>query len=234
MKNIQIPAIDCNSSFLSNCNFGSSLVVFFKSLIYVFFFSWQDDSDDSSCDKWETNNSSSEINDHSYLRAKGQGTEPSAPVKYKNVKQGFEDIDVVSCDQPGTSRTNKENIPIILLQPQTRHENISLPVKKKRGRKPGSKSQRSKPYSVRSIVVSPRYTTPTLKHPERYPDLINYTDYDDDRTFVRNTSKDVMWSSTQPFQETLEYQVLKSIHDRQSIISTRTTNFPQLVRIHRP
>lgn len=51
----------------------------------------------------------------------------------------------------------------------------------------------------------------TLKRLELYPDLIYFNDEVDDYEYpyLRNTSKDVMWSSTLPFQESLEYQELK-------------------------
>ncbi|KAG8189747.1 hypothetical protein JTE90_012922 [Oedothorax gibbosus] len=53
----------------------------------------------------------------------------------------------------------------------------------------------------------------TLKHPDLYPNLIFYQE-EDDYPFLRNTSRDVMWSSTLPFQESMEYQELKETYVR--------------------
>ncbi|XP_015928821.1 heat shock factor protein 2-like [Parasteatoda tepidariorum] len=85
------------------------------------------------------------------------------------------------------------------------------PVKKKRGRKPGSKT--TKKTKCVFIPKSTKYFIPTFKHPEIYPNLI-YFDDEDDSIFLRNTSRDVMLSSTLPFQESPEFLELKETHQK--------------------
>lgn len=92
----------------------------------------------------------------------------------------------------------------------------SEPVKKKRGRKPGSKPNPNKPKQFRfpkSKLKKHRECVPTLKRPELFPNLI-YFDDDDYSCFLRNTSPDVMLSSTLPFQESPEYLELKDTYHR--------------------
>lgn len=122
-------------------------------------------------------------------------------------------VDVKRKQPEQTSDENKENIPpnVILNVPEQVSE---VPAKKKRGRKPGSKRKQKR---TTELVVSGSkiYYSPTLKNPEKYPKLLYYDDDPDDGVFLRHTSKDVMLSSTLPFQESLEYHELRAAYLRQ-------------------
>lgn len=106
---------------------------------------------------------------------------------------------------------DKENIAPKII-PDVPEQVSGVPAKKKRGRKPGSK--RKQTYEL-IISGSKIYYCPTLKNPEKYPELLYYNDDDDDSVFLRHTSKDVMLSSTLPFQESLEYYELRAAYFRQ-------------------
>ncbi|CAL1290100.1 unnamed protein product [Larinioides sclopetarius] len=93
----------------------------------------------------------------------------------------------------------------------------SVSVKKKRGRKPGSKRDPNKPKSLRISKLrlkQRRECVATLKRPDLYPNLIYYDDDDDKSCFLRNVSPDVMLSSTLPFKESSEYLDLKDTYHR--------------------
>ncbi|GBM70735.1 hypothetical protein AVEN_171468-1 [Araneus ventricosus] len=92
----------------------------------------------------------------------------------------------------------------------------SVPVKKKRGRKPGSKRDPNKPKPFRFSKLRLKQRgecVATLRRPDLFPNLIYYDD-DDKSCFLRNTSPDVMLSSTLPFQESPEYLELKDTYHR--------------------
>lgn len=62
-----------------------------------------------------------------------------------------------------------------------------------------------------------------LRNPEHFPNLIHYEE-DEDYPFIRNTSRDVMWSSTMSFQESPELQELKETYLR---MKTQERSRPQ-------
>ncbi|XP_055944364.1 heat shock transcription factor, Y-linked-like [Argiope bruennichi] len=114
-------------------------------------------------------------------------------------------------DVPLTERSPQ---PVQVMPPDAATE--SEPVKKKRGRKPGSKRDPNKPKPFRFSKLrlkQRRECIPTLKRPDLFPNLIYYND-EDKSCFLRNTSPDVMLSSTLPFQESPEYLELKDTYHR--------------------
>ncbi|GFU03952.1 HSF_DOMAIN domain-containing protein, partial [Nephila pilipes] len=99
----------------------------------------------------------------------------------------------------------------------TNNEETSEPKKKKRGRKPGSKQDPNRTKLLRFAKLHRKQRkdfAPTLKRPELYPNLIYYDD-EDTSCFLRNTSPEVMLSSTLPFQESPEYRDLKETYRQQ-------------------
>lgn len=102
-----------------------------------------------------------------------------------------------------------ENVNEMLSNDQTQQA-VEMPVKKRRGRKP-------KRIQIPDLTVDYKIDySPTLKNPGKFAKLImNYEDEDHDPVFLRKTSKDVMWSSTMPFGESIEYHELKEVHIRQ-------------------
>ena len=173
---------------------------------------FQDFPDDNSSDKWDSSNIAvkSEI-----LFCHEEGKSSSSEKKsdsnrvirisqYPKPKKHAEPI----------PSSNKENIASNVI-PNVPNETSGVPVKKKRGRKPGSKG---KPKQAPGFLKcgSKNYFSPTLKNPEKHPELLYYNDDDDDDgIFLRHTSKDVMLSITLPFQESLEFRELRASYVRQ-------------------
>lgn len=108
---------------------------------------------------------------------------------------------------------DKENIAPNVI-PGVPEQVSGIPAKKKRGRKPGSKRKQSQTYEL-VVSGSKIYYSPTLKKPQKYPELLYYSDDDNDSVFLWHTSKDVMLPNTLLFRESLEYHELRAAYFRQ-------------------
>lgn len=181
---------------------------------YLYFISYscleQDFIEDISSDKGENLNSTK-----SKIQFWQKADEGNPPSKRKAdgriVVRLSQHIDVEEKKTEHTSDENKENILPKAISKVPEQVSV-VPVKKKRGRKPGSK--RKQKYEL-IVSGSKIYYSPTLKNPEKYPELLYYNSDDDGGVFLRHTSKDVMLSSTLPFQESLEYHELRAAYLRQ-------------------
>ncbi|GFQ86919.1 HSF_DOMAIN domain-containing protein [Trichonephila clavata] len=122
------------------------------------------------------------------------------------------------------SQTEHQSTPAELVI--TNNEETPEPKKKKRGRKPGSKQDPNKTKLLRFAKLHRKQRkdfAPTLKRPELYPNLIYYDD-EDSSCFLRNTSPEIMLSSTLPFQESPEYRDLKEMYRQQCESKNRQKN----------
>lgn len=161
--------------------------------------------EESSCDNlWENENLSFDMTDHLYMGTR-KDESPTDTTILKEPVEGNKVEIFQNISESSKENINPAEIPIPSEKPTSIDLKVStLPIKKKRGRKPGSKKNLLK-FSTKIDY------SPTLKHPENYPGLIYFND-DDDDIYLRNTSRDVMLSSTLPFQETPEYLELKEAY----------------------